>query len=421
MPLVTCSGRQTKAPPLADDVHTRVSKDQGATESDVDDNQTRSRAGPKSAMDAQTQDHPHPRPKARPLPRSERSGPMTSSAEDEMFFSNFARHSSFARKKSLTRKKSSDVNESPEVQLADGSALMQAEFSVDGSTNGANDNESSARPGEDSTLQMAESKLQFHPTFRPTVNAVVLQRRTKERDAVPSNGECDGTTFTSEREKTAVASTTVHLRRSGAHKSYTPDHESEPAESSDSDSDWATAEEKLSANGKQKGPAAAANHGDDAEGCNEEDTSEDEDVITHKAGRLSKEGVLKAEEFGKKVMAEATAIGKEFGKHWRVILIEAGLATKATRKESPWNQHQAWFPTILPLSKEPNLASWKVKQKVHYHDHSYRDPNHEPLWKEIRHHWDSVVASPEGLSSRESSSLMTAVREAFAKSVSVLW
>jgi hypothetical protein len=209
--------------------------------------------------------------------------------------------------------------------------------------------------------------------------------------AVPSDGECDGTTVTSEREKTAgkfqhifrctqlicliaVASTTVRLRRSGAHKSYTPDHESEPAESSDSDSDWATAEEKrkeaeraadparpfrLSANGKQKGPAAAADHGDDAEGCDEEDTSEDEDVITHKAGRLSKEGVLKAEEFGKKVMAEATAIGKEFGKHRRVILIEAGLATKATRKESPWNQHQAWFPTILPPSKERELLySW---------------------------------------------------------------
>jgi hypothetical protein len=39
MPLVTRSGRQTKAPPPADDVHTRASKDQGATESDVDDNQ----------------------------------------------------------------------------------------------------------------------------------------------------------------------------------------------------------------------------------------------------------------------------------------------------------------------------------------------------------------------------------------------
>ena len=32
-----------------------------------------------------------------------------------------------------------------------------------------------------------------------------------------------------------------------------------------------------------------------------------------------------------------------------------------------------------------------------------------------------MVAIPEDLSSRESSSLMTTVREAFAKSVSVLW
>lgn len=67
-----------------------------------------------------------------------------------------------------------------------------------------------------------------------------------------------------------------------------------------------------------------------------------------------------------------------------------------------------------------NLASWKVKQNAHYHAHPYKDPNHASLWKKIQHHWDSVVASPEDLSSRESSSLMTAVREAFAKSVSVL-
>jgi hypothetical protein len=49
---------------------------------------------------------------------------MTSSAEEEVFFSNFARRSS------ITRKKSSDVN-------AHASALMQAEFSADGSMDGA--------------------------------------------------------------------------------------------------------------------------------------------------------------------------------------------------------------------------------------------------------------------------------------------
>ncbi|KAG2085008.1 uncharacterized protein F5147DRAFT_782263 [Suillus discolor] len=101
----------------------------------------------------------------------------------------------------------------------------------------------------------------------------------------------------------------------------------------------------MSANEKQKG-LAAADHSDDAEGHDEEDTSEDKDGITHKAGRLSKEEVLKAEEFGKRVMAKVTAIGKEFGKHQGLILIEAGLATKATCKESTWNLHQAWFPTV---------------------------------------------------------------------------
>lgn len=197
--------------------------------------------------------------------------------------------------------------------------------------------------------------------------------------------------MTSEREKAAgkfhyifcstqliylivVVTTTIRPRRSGAHKSYAPDHDSEPAESSGSDSDWAALEEKrkraeraadparpfrLSAKEKQKGPAVADDCDDDTEGYEVEGTSEDDDETVHKAGRLSKEGVLKADEFGKRVMAEAAAIGKEFGKHRRVILIEAGLATKATRKVSAWNQHEAWFPTVLPPSKERMLLySW---------------------------------------------------------------
>jgi hypothetical protein len=67
-----------------------------------------------------------------------------------------------------------------------------------------------------------------------------------------------------------------------------------------------------------------------------------------------------------------------------------------------------------------NLQSWKEKQAAHYHAHSYKDPQHATLWKKIREHFDLAVAAPEDLSSRESSGLMMAVREAFAKSVSVL-
>ncbi|KAG2147920.1 hypothetical protein DEU56DRAFT_753193 [Suillus clintonianus] len=465
MPCVTRSGRQTKAPPPPDYVHTYTSKDEKAAESDVDDNQpstcttqkqTRSCAGPKSVMNTQIQDHPHPRPKARPLPRSECSGPMTSSAEEDIFFSNFSRRSS------LGRKKCSDVNEGPEVVLSD---------TVDGSTNGTDGDVTSAGLEEDGTSNdanedpatnnreqtpvlsngehggatvtnkgersdgecsgaAATNKGERDAGLSDSECGVTTVPNERERDAVPSNGECDGTAATNKQEKTTVAPTTVRPRRSGAHKLYAPGHESEPAESSGSDSDWAELEEKqkkaecandparpfrLSVNDKQKGPVVADDHGDNPEGPDEDQMSEDGDRATHKAGRLSKEGVLKTEEFGMRVMAEATAIGKEFGKHRRVILIKAGLATKATRKESAWNQHQAWFPTVLPPSKESNLASWKVEQNVHYHAHPYKDPNHASLWKKIQHHWDSVVTSPEDLSSWESSSLMTAVREVFAK------
>ncbi|KAG0703201.1 hypothetical protein DFH29DRAFT_874605 [Suillus ampliporus] len=430
MPLVTRSGHQTKAPPSPDYVPSYASKDQMAAESDADDNQastrttrkqTRSRAGPKSVMNTQTQDY------ACPLPRSERSGHMTSSAEEENFFSNFSRRSS------LGRKKPSDVNEGPEIQLSDTANRStngadgngpSAGLEEDGTSNDAN--EDSATNHREKTAFLSEGECGGAAATNEGERDAGLSdgecggttmMNERERDAVPSDGECDGTAATNKQEKTAVAPTTVRPRRSGAHKSYAPGHESEPAESSGSDSDWAELEEKrkkaecatdparpfrLSANDKQKGPAVADDH---------DQTSEDGDRATHKAGRLSKEGVLKTEEFGKRVMAEATAIGKEFGKHRRVILIEAGLATKATRKESAWNQHQAWFPTVLPPSKEPTLASWKIKQNAHYHAHPYKDPNHASLWKKIQHHWDSVVASPEDLSSRETSSVMTAVRE----------
>ncbi|KAG1889067.1 uncharacterized protein F5891DRAFT_987486 [Suillus fuscotomentosus] len=386
MPLVTHSGCWTKAPPPPDYVRTYASKDQKAAKSNADDNQqTRSHAGPKSVMNTQTQDHPHPRPKARPLPRSKCSDPMTSSAEEDIFFSNFSKCSS------LGRKKCSDMNEGPKVQLSDtanGSTngadgyVPSAGLKEDGTSNDAN--EDSATNHREQTAFLSDSECggatATHEGERSNgecSGAAVTDEGERsngecggvaatnegerdaglsdgecggttmtnkmERDAVLSDSECDGTAVTNKQEKTTVAPTTVRLRRSGARKWYAPGHESKPTESSDSDSNWAELEEK--------NDNADAN----PEGCDEDQTSEDGDGATHKAGRLSKEGVLKTEEFGKRVMAEATAIGKEFGKHWRVILIKAGLAMKATCKESAWNQHQAWFPTVLPPSKEHKL------------------------------------------------------------------
>jgi hypothetical protein len=157
--------------------------------------------------------------------------------------------------------------------------------------------------------------------------------------------------------------------------SPTRDH-SDGAESSPSDSDWAANEEKrkkaahpsandeddndgdgdpspspprLSRKQKGKGRAKAVDEDDD----DEQEVNEDRtDEGPAKKGRLPLEVVLKAQELGRTTVEAAKALGKVYGKSARVILIEAGLAMRVTRKESPWNQHQTWFKTIHPISRE---------------------------------------------------------------------
>ncbi|KAG2108608.1 hypothetical protein DEU56DRAFT_762519 [Suillus clintonianus] len=434
MPLTTCSGRQPKAPLRADHVSTHTS----------DGNQARSRPGPKSV----NANLPRPRPKPRALAR-----------------------------RSFVRNKSSGASEDPEAQLPDNGTDNEtplASLEDDGAvldnesdtvlSNGkcndpaaTNERETTAAPSDSeignpaATNEPDETGGDFffkhlmsdgeHSSTVATNNrvnpAVPSSNEANERDgnaavnergmdASPSNG--DSVIQTNEGEKTAV----TRPRRSGAQKSYILSHEGKSSESSGSDSDWAETEEKrkkaecradpmrsprLSAEGQQKGMAEAEadDPEDDSEGCDEEDKLEDGDETTRKAGRLSKEAILAVHDFGKRVQAEATEIGKRFGKHRQVILMEAGLARKATRKESIWNQHQAWFKTVLHPSKAASLQAWKAKQAEHYHAHSYKDPKNAALWKQIREHFDHAIASPDDLSSRESCSLMMAVREMFAK------
>ncbi|KAG1899743.1 uncharacterized protein F5891DRAFT_1189553 [Suillus fuscotomentosus] len=252
---------------------------------------------------------------------------MTSSAEEDMFFSNFARHL-------LVRKKSDDICEDPKAQLTE-----------DGTDDDRPLEESAESSGSDSDWAKSEE-----------------QRKKAEHSADPM---------------------------------HTP---------------------RLSAEDKQKGKAVADVHVDDLEGSNEENRPEDGDEDTYKAGRLSKEAISAVHDFGKRVKAEATKIGKQFGKHWQVILTEAGLARKATRKEFIWNQHQAWFKTVLHPSKAVSLQAWKAKQAEHYYAHLHKDPKNAALWKQIREHFDHAVATPDNLSSCESCSLMMEVCEMFAKS-----
>lgn len=69
-----------------------------------------------------------------------------------------------------------------------------------------------------------------------------------------------------------------------------------------------------------------------------------------------------------------------------------------------------------------DLKAWKVKQRAHYKAHPHGDPQHTSVWKEILENWDRAVAgSTEDLTSRSAAGLMMAVRDAFTKSVSVVF
>lgn len=201
--------------------------------------------------------------------------------------------------------------------------------------------------------------------------------------------------FAAQGESNHPVATRPH--RSDTVKSYAPDH-SDGGENSPSDSDWGASEEKrkkvarlsahndnddsdhgpplaspprLSAKEKGKGTAKVVDEGRDDEDEDEDDGEDDDedgdedrstkhDKGSAKKGRLPQEAVSKAQELGRKTVAAAAAIGKEYGKSARTILIEAGLAKKAIRKESPWNQHQAWYGTAFPASEERMCIHWHL-------------------------------------------------------------
>ncbi|OJA15094.1 hypothetical protein AZE42_13809, partial [Rhizopogon vesiculosus] len=103
----------------------------------------------------------------------------------------------------------------------------------------------------------------------------------------------------------------------------------------------------------------------------------------------------------------------------RTILIEAELAKKATRKESPWNQHQAWYRTAFPASGELDFKTWQAKQNAHYKAHPPKKSKHAVLWKEIQeYNVHSSAGTTEHLSSWSASSMIMHVRDDFSSSAS---
>ncbi|KAG1871828.1 hypothetical protein DFJ58DRAFT_837143 [Suillus subalutaceus] len=153
---------------------------------------------------------------------------------------------------------------------------------------------------------------------------------------------------------------------------------------------------RLMATQKQKFKVMA----DVNENNDSEDEDDKEDFVKTK-GRIPQAGISKVQKLRKNTLEAARALRKEYGKSARTILIEAGLTMKATRKESPWNQHQTWFTATCPPSEggsgavSPDLKAWK---------------------KKILENWDHAVAgSTKDLTSRSAAGLMMAVCDAFTK------
>ncbi|KAG1772921.1 hypothetical protein EV702DRAFT_1201191 [Suillus placidus] len=413
MPAVTArSGCHVKRPPLPDEckltpVMSRLaarqqtfilSLMQTSSRQPQKHPRPRRRAGPKSVMidDDNDDNDPqessitrrHPPPKPRPLARSKCSGPMTSSAEEEIFEATPAlvteAHSSTAASK--------DPNPASEIPSNDPNGGTSAT-----PTESHNTGHGSKDHGKDTSAARAES----HSTD-------------------------DG------RNNSATPATGRPCRSCGI-KSYAPDH-NDGKESSPSDSDWGANQEQRK-KAQRAAVDAAANDGDDNEGSpasnplspsqltatqkqkskvmadvneniDSEDEDDEEDFVKTK-GRIPQACISKAQELGKNTLEAARVLGKEYGKSARTILIEAGLTMKATQKESPWNQHQTWFAATCPPPKgvsgavsPADLKAWK----------------HASVWKEILENWDRAVAdSTEDLTSQSAAGLMMAVRDAFTK------
>ncbi|KAG1795440.1 uncharacterized protein HD556DRAFT_1442292 [Suillus plorans] len=435
MPAVTTrSGRHIRHPPLPDQHKTRR---KASNADNVEASlaleppkrscpRPRRRTGPKSVID-HSDDHPElsirPPPKPCPLARSKCLGPMTSSAEEEIFEASFSRRSSMIPANSDV---AIDQQSHPShVQLADGTSLTRAEFCLLADEEVSADIQEGDVESGKHFIMLLHPLLENTPLLRVRIRMLSLKVRqtismvgistnsnvatcTESHDAGYSNKDhgkdTSGTSTEShypeeggndDGHKTSATSTNSRPHRSGGVKSYAPDRSAGEDDEAPSEADPPSPPED----------------------------EDDEDFVKTK-GRMPQVGILKAQELGKKTLEATRTLGQEYGKSAQTILIEAGLTMKATRKESPWNQHQTWFTATHPLPKgvsgvvsPEDVKAWKVKQRAHYKAHPQDDPQHASLWKEIQENWDRAVAgTTEDLTSRSAAGLMMGVCDAFTKS-----
>ncbi|KIM57576.1 hypothetical protein SCLCIDRAFT_28791 [Scleroderma citrinum Foug A] len=100
-----------------------------------------------------------------------------------------------------------------------------------------------------------------------------------------------------------------------------------------------------------------------------DDEHEHEGPQTVKPGRLPMEAIRKAQALGRCATEEAEAIANKYGKTLATIMAAAGLSTKATRSESVWNMHQAWYASAHCKQNGESTNDYYTCQLKHYEAH----------------------------------------------------
>ncbi|KAI6015822.1 hypothetical protein BKA83DRAFT_4498528 [Pisolithus microcarpus] len=137
-------------------------------------------------------------------------------------------------------------------------------------------------------------------------------------------------------------------------------------------------------------------------------------LYAHKRGRLPLAAIKKAQELGMHTAKEAQAIADEYGKTLASIMAAAGLTTRATRAESVWNMHQAWYAGTNPKTSDENMKDYYCHQMRHYETH--KDEEEFPdLWVEIRKFWSESVSGTKDVSSKAMVGRVMTCRDSFTQ------
>ncbi|KAI6040017.1 hypothetical protein EDC04DRAFT_2602762 [Pisolithus marmoratus] len=118
---------------------------------------------------------------------------------------------------------------------------------------------------------------------------------------------------------------------------------------------------------------------------------------------------------------DAQEIANKYGKSLRLIMITAGLTTKATWAELIWNMHQAWYAGTH--SKQSGVAEttkdYHAHQMQHYEEH--KDEHDYPqLWVDIDKFWKECVTGAKDMSLKAMVGQVMTCRDAFTQASSLI-